>query len=103
MLIIISVSEQHIKRSIAHDLDKKFQNLHKTAYFGSQKECPAGPSKLPIVHCHNPGCVLIITSVSEHIKRSIAHDRDVLTQQIPNNSHVFVIYEFRTHLEQFGL
>ena len=37
--------------------------------------------------------------VSElHIKRSIAHDRDVLTQQIPNNRHVFLIYDFRTHL-----
>ena len=57
-------------------------------------------------HCHVTAlqpCVLIITSVSElHIKRSIAHDRDVLTQQIPNNSHVFLIYELRTHLEQFG-
>ena len=58
-------------------------------------------------HCHTVTLqpfVLIITSVSElHIKRSIAHDQDVLTQQIPNNSHVFLIYEFRTHLEQLRL
>ena len=39
---------------------------------------------------------------SAHIKRSMAHDQDVLAQQIPHNSHVFLIYEFRTHLEQFG-